>query len=125
MSHTKQYELIIERAKDLQIIQMEEDLLSIMMDLESADETFHVRWDDLLAADDFNFVHDVCGIRNHIVRDDFPSHGFGYFVHESERTQLLKKIREDYIIVEESKVTPSKKKNSKKLLQFIEIEKRV
>ena len=37
MSHTKQYELIIERAKDLQIIQMEEDLLSIMMDLESAD----------------------------------------------------------------------------------------
>ena len=44
------------------------------------------------------------------------------FVHESERTQLLKKIREDYIIVEESKVTPSKKKNSKKLLQFIEIE---
>lgn len=47
------------------------------------------------------------------------------FVHESERTQLLKKIREDYIIVEESRVTPSKKKNSKKLLQFIEIEKRV
>lgn len=47
------------------------------------------------------------------------------FVHESERTQLLKKIREDYIIVEESKVTPSKKKNSKKLLRFIEIEKRV
>lgn len=47
------------------------------------------------------------------------------FVHESERTQLLKKIREDYIIVEESKVTPSKKKNSKKLLQFIEIEKRI
>ncbi|WP_172953797.1 hypothetical protein [[Clostridium] innocuum] len=38
------------------------------------------------------------------------------FVHESERTQLLKKIREDYIIVEESRVTPSKKKNSKKLL---------
>ncbi|WP_335673979.1 hypothetical protein [[Clostridium] innocuum] len=31
-------------------------------------------------ADDFNFVHDVCGIRNHIVRDDFPSHDFGYFV---------------------------------------------
>ena len=57
MSHTKQYELIIERAKDMQIIQMEEDLLGIMMDLESADETFHVRWDDLLAADDFNFVH--------------------------------------------------------------------
>ena len=80
MSHTKQYELIIERARDLQIIQMEEDHLSIMMDLESADETFHVRWDDLLAADDFNFVHDVCGIRNHIVRDDFPSHDFGYFV---------------------------------------------
>ena len=47
------------------------------------------------------------------------------FVHESERTQLLKKIREDYIIVEESKVTPSKKKNSKKLLQFIEIATRI
>ena len=46
MSHTKQYELIIERAKDLQIIQMEEDLLSIMMDLEIADETIHELWDD-------------------------------------------------------------------------------
>ena len=35
------------------------------------------------------------------------------FVHESERTQLLKKIREDYIIVEESRVTPSKKKTAR------------
>ena len=80
MKTTTVYEEIIERAKEMQIIQMEEDLLGIMMDLESADETFHVRWDDLLAADDFNFVHDVGGIRNHIVRDDFPSHDFGYFV---------------------------------------------
>ena len=80
MKTTTVYEEIIERAKEMQIIQMEEDLLGIMMDLESADETFHVRWDDLLAADDFNFVHDVCGIRSHIVRDDFPSHDFRYFV---------------------------------------------
>ena len=80
MKTTTVYEEIIERAKEMQIIQMEEDLLGIMMDLESADETFHVCWDDLLAADDFNFVHDVCGIRTHIVRDDFPSHDFGYFV---------------------------------------------
>ena len=43
MKTTTVYEEIIERAKEMQIIQMEEDLLGIMMDLESADETFHVR----------------------------------------------------------------------------------
>lgn len=80
MSHTKQYELIIERALEMKLIQTEEDILDIMMDLDSADQTFHIRWDDLLSADDFNFVHDFCGIRHHIVRDVFPSHDFGYFV---------------------------------------------
>lgn len=80
MRNTKQYEQIIERAKRLELIQMEEDEADIMMDLFSADETFHLRLEDFLAADDFNFVHDFCGIRNSIIREDFPSHDFGFFI---------------------------------------------
>lgn len=47
------------------------------------------------------------------------------FVHENERIKLLKRIQKNYIIVEKSEISPSKKKNSKKKIQFIEIEERI
>ena len=46
------------------------------------------------------------------------------YIHEKERLDLIKNIKENYLIVEESKISPSKKQNSKKKIQFIEIEKR-
>ena len=88
MKTTTVYEEIIERAKEMQIIQMEEDLLGIMMDLESADETFHVRWDDLLAADDFNFVHDVCGMISHQMISDTSYHVLREIGHDDPAVRI-------------------------------------
>ncbi|MEG1505717.1 MAG: hypothetical protein RR369_05220 [Lachnospiraceae bacterium] len=56
------------------------DAVEVMMDIESADMMFHIRLDDWLKADDFNFAHDFFGIRNNIVRDDFPAIDFGFFI---------------------------------------------
>lgn len=50
------------------------------MDIESADEKFNLRLEEWLAADDFNFIHDLYGIMDHIVRDKFPADDFGFFV---------------------------------------------
>lgn len=80
MRKTKQYKQIIERARKLELIQIDEDEDDIMMDLYSADRTFNLRLDDFLAANDFNFAHDFCGIRNSIIREEFPSHDFGFFL---------------------------------------------
>lgn len=51
-----------------------------MMDIESADLKFNMRLDDWLKADDFNFAHDFLGIRDNIVRNEFPSKDFGFFI---------------------------------------------
>ena len=56
------------------------DFLSLMMDIESADKKFNLRLNDLLDADNFNFLHDVYGIVNNIVRDEYPAKSFGFFV---------------------------------------------
>lgn len=57
-----------------------EDATDRMMDIESADLKFNMRLDDWLKADDFNFAHDFLGIRDNIVRNEFPSKDFGFFV---------------------------------------------
>jgi hypothetical protein len=44
------------------------DRMSLIMDIEVAHEQFNLRLDDLLAADDNNFLHDVIGIQNNIDR---------------------------------------------------------
>lgn len=54
--------------------------ISLMMDIESADRKFNLRLDDWLNADKFNFAHDLFGIMNNIVRDQFPAVDFGLFV---------------------------------------------
>lgn len=54
--------------------------MSLLMDIQSADEKFDLRLDDWLNADKFNFAHDLYGIINNIVREDFPATNFGFFV---------------------------------------------
>ena len=52
---------------------------SRMMDLESADQRFNLRLDDLLTADDENFFHDILGIWSNSNRETYPC-TFGLFV---------------------------------------------
>ena len=40
-----------------------------LMDIDYADKQFTLRLDEFLNADDFNFVHDFCGIQNHMDRE--------------------------------------------------------
>ena len=54
--------------------------MKLLMDLESADNQFNLRLEDLLKADDFNFAHDVVGIMNNIDRSKYPATNFGLFV---------------------------------------------
>lgn len=54
--------------------------ISLLMDIESADQIFHLRLDDWLEANEFNFAHDLYGIMNNINRTEFPAKDFGLFV---------------------------------------------
>lgn len=59
----------------------EDQAVSVMMDIESADLMFNLRLDDWLEADKFNFAHDFVGIRDNINRENgFPATDFGFFV---------------------------------------------
>lgn len=64
------YEVILKIAdraveKDLQLF----DKLSLVMDLEFANNKFDLRLEELLNADDEDFIHDIQGIQNHIDRE--------------------------------------------------------
>lgn len=74
----KKYVKIAERAEKEDLYNG--DRKSLLMDIESADLKFNLRLDDWLKADEFNFAHDLYGIINNIVRNDFPATNFGYFV---------------------------------------------
>ena len=78
MERYKKYVKIAERAEKECLYNG--DRLNLLMDIESADLRFNLRLDDWLKADEFNFVHDLYGIINNIVRNDFPATNFGYFV---------------------------------------------
>ena len=54
--------------------------INLLMDIESADQKFHLRLDDWLEADKFNFTHDLYGILDNINRTKFPAIDFGLFV---------------------------------------------
>lgn len=58
---------IVERADNMKLLCF--DRLSLMMDLKCANEEFHLRLDEFLEADDFNFSHDISGIQHHIDRN--------------------------------------------------------
>ena len=70
------YVKIAERAEKMGIYKGER--LSLLMDIENADNQFNLRLNDWLEADNFNFAHDVVGIVNNIDRRN-PA-DFGLFV---------------------------------------------
>ncbi len=72
------YFKIIERAEKEGLYNGQK--LNLMMDIESADKKFNLRLNEWLNADKFNFAHDLFGIMNNIVRNEFPSSNFGSFV---------------------------------------------
>lgn len=61
------FEAIIDRAVRLKIYARRERL-DCSMDISAAYVHCPLRLDDLLAADNFNFAHDVAGIKRHINR---------------------------------------------------------
>lgn len=65
----KDFETIVkicERAEVMGISQGER--ITLLMDLEHVHKNVGLKLDALLAADDANFAHDVCGIQRHINR---------------------------------------------------------
>lgn len=80
LKNNDKYNAIIKRARSMELVGKDEDDESTLMDLESADHTFHLRLEEFLNADDFNFAHDFLGIGNNIVRDRYPSENFGGFL---------------------------------------------
>ena len=71
------YVKICERAESLGF---EMERLTLLMDIESADYVFNLRLEELLAADDYNFAHDIAGIVKHIDRSEFPAKDFNFFI---------------------------------------------
>lgn len=67
------------------------DVLSLSMDIESADLKFHLRLDDWLHADDYNFLHDIAGITSNIDRTDYPATNFNFFVPRFAKINASKK----------------------------------
>ncbi len=72
------YVKIAQRAEGMDLYNGERS--TFLMDLESADNVFNLRLEDLLNADDENFAHDVVGIVNNVNRSEFPATDFGLFV---------------------------------------------
>ena len=72
------YVKIAQRAEEMNLYKGQR--MTLLMDIESADETFNLRLEELLNADDFNFAHDIVGIVNNINRSEFPAKDFGLFV---------------------------------------------
>lgn len=72
------YVKLAQRAEGMGIYHGERSTL--LMDIESADQAFNLRLEDLLNADDIEFSHDIMGIVNNINRKDFPATDFNLFV---------------------------------------------
>ena len=70
------YVKLAQRAEGMGIYNGER--ITLLMDLEHADNKFDLRLNELLGADDFNFAHDIVGIVNNIDRNN-PTE-FNYFV---------------------------------------------
>lgn len=65
------YVKIAERAEEMGIYNGER--ITLMMDIENADNQFNMRLEDWLNADNFNFAHDIVGIVNNIDRSKYPA----------------------------------------------------
>lgn len=63
------YDKIVGRAENMMGVKyVDVSRLSLLMDIELADQKFHLCLQDWLEADEENFVHDYNGIHNHIDR---------------------------------------------------------
>lgn len=72
---------IAQRASDMaHDAGVEYPTLDCMMDLESAHSQMPLELGALKDADDFNFAHDVFGIRSHMDRSQYPGKIVGHFV---------------------------------------------
>lgn len=81
MKNKERFMMYVEIAKRMEEMGLYNgERMTLLMDLESADNQFNLRLEDLLKADDFNFTHDVVGIMNNINRTEFPATDFGLFV---------------------------------------------
>lgn len=65
------YVKIAERAEELGIYHGER--VTLLMDIENADNVFDMRLEEWLNADNFNFAHDIVGIVNNIDRSKHPA----------------------------------------------------
>lgn len=79
MTRRNLYHKIVERAKELNL-GFSDDFIGAVMDIESADLVFNLDLEAFLNADDFNFAHDFYGIRDNILRNEYPAKDFGLFV---------------------------------------------
>lgn len=70
------YVKLAQRAEGMGIYNGER--INLLMDIENADKAFNLRLEELLNADDANFVHDIVGIVNNIDRSN-PT-DFNFFV---------------------------------------------
>ena len=70
------YVKLAQRAEGMGIYHGER--ISLLMDIENADRAFNLKLEELLNADDGNFVHDIVGIVNNIDRNN-PT-DFNFFV---------------------------------------------
>ncbi len=76
----KRYEMYVKICERAEKQGYDGERMSLLMDIESADEKFNLRLEEMLEADDVNFAHDINGIIENIVRDTFPATDFGLFV---------------------------------------------
>jgi hypothetical protein len=68
--HTpEELEIVEEIAKRAVDLNIHDDPIHAMMDISATHKFCPLRLADLLAADDFNFIHDVGGIRRFLNRD--------------------------------------------------------
>lgn len=58
--------LIAKRADKMGLMAF--DRMSLIMDLQTANDEFNLRLQEFLDADDYNFAHDIVGIQNNINR---------------------------------------------------------
>lgn len=70
------YVKLAQRAEGMGIYNGER--ITLLMDIEHADEVFNLRLEELLNADDGNFTHDIIGIMANIDRNN-PT-DFNFFV---------------------------------------------
>lgn len=72
MTDKKRFETIVKIVERAEELGYDGQRITLIMDIENADNVFNLRLEDLLNADDGNFIHDIYGIMNNIDRSKYP-----------------------------------------------------